>query len=163
MPEMDPNEAQREALQKVVNDMYFNIQTLKASIQIFIGTEIDDFRGNELIGIIRDVITNQNSFKGENGWKWYPNIWEDTKTQLKLCVKKLRSINVSNPSAQTADLVVKCRICVRDMLTYKKICDDISKKDDTSDETSDQTSWKDRVRKFFNLKSKLEALKDLAS
>ncbi len=160
MPEMQPNKAQREALQKVVKDMDFNIKTLQASIQTLIGTEIDVIHGNEVIGIIRDIITNQNSFKG---WNWYPNTWENTRAKLKMCVKKLRSINVSKPSPQTADLVLKCRICVRDILTYKTICDDISKKDETSDGISDQISWKDRVRKFFSLKSKLEALKDLAS
>jgi hypothetical protein len=148
MPEMQPNKSQIEALQNAVTEIYSHIETLKSGIQTHI-------ERNDILSILRDVVTYKTSFDGTDGWFWRLNTWNLANEKLCQCLKKLKAIRESDDTQAIRSLVDECDNCISSLQNYRTLCEGMPVKD--------ETSMTERFKALVGLKSQLEALKNLAS
>jgi hypothetical protein len=145
---MQPNEEQKTALQNAVKEVYSHIETLKSGIQ----THTDR---NDILSILRDVVTYKTSFDGTDGWFWRLTTWNLANEKLCKCLKKLKAIRESDDTQAIRSLVDECDNCISSLQNYRTLCEGIPAKD--------ETSMTEYFKAFVGLKSQLEALKNLAN
>jgi hypothetical protein len=95
----------------------------------------------------------KSSFYGENGWFWRPATWKLANDKFEDSLAKLISKRDADDNRTTQSFVDQCSTCIDDMQNYKTLCESIPVKKTKTEQ----------FMKFVGLKSKLEALKDLAS
>ena len=147
MPEIQPNEEQKIALQDAVDNIYSHLNVLMNNIDLHFGKIA-------IYTTLSRVTEYKTSFYGENGWFWRLPTWNLAYGKFEDCRKKMVKIQNDEDNPITQSLVAQCDTCMDDMEKYKKICEGIPVKDE---------SMIGRAMKFTGLKSKLDSLKDLAS
>jgi hypothetical protein len=146
MPEIQPNEGQKIALQNAVDKIYNDLKILMDNIDFHFGKIA-------IYTTLSRVTEYETSFYGENGWFWRLPTWNLAYRKFEDCRKKLAKFRDREYNHNSRSLVDQCDTCMDDMENYKTLCENIPVK----------KTMTEQFKAFVRLKSKLEALKDLAS
>ena len=146
MTEMLPDEGQKIALKGAVDKIYSDLGILMENIDEY-------YADKKVYNILYHIPDYKSSFYYTNGWFWRPATWKLANDKFEDCLKKLISKRDADDNRMTQSCVDQCNTCIDDMLDYKTLCESIPVK----------KTKMGQVMKFVGLKSKLEALKDLAS
>jgi hypothetical protein len=146
MPEMQPNEGQKIALKEAVDKIYTDLGILMKNIDEYYA----DKAAYKLLYHIPDY---KSSFDYTDGWFWHPATWNLANDKFNRCLKILISKRNADDNRTTKSFIDQCNTCIKDMEDYKTLCESIPVKKTKTEQ----------LMAFVGLKSKLEALKDLAS
>ena len=147
MPEMQPNEGQKIALKEAVDKIYSDLGILMENIDEY-------YADKKVYNILYHIPDYKSSFYYTDGWFWRPATWVTVKGKFDTCLKKLeKKRDADADHILTQSFVDQCNTCIKDMEDYKKLCESIPVKKTKTEQ----------FMTFVGLKSKLEALKDLAS
>jgi DNA gyrase/topoisomerase IV subunit A len=141
-----------ESLKKVVADMTSNTQMLKTTVETYLK---GDMRGN-VIAAMEKIMDYQTSCTWKDGWIWNAQTWESTMLVWKTIQEKMQSyhdlfkqMHKTKDEFEGVKLLRECKICVGDMLQYKKTC-------------TNEKTWKDAARQVVGLQpTKMQMLKML--
>ncbi len=146
MTEMLPDEGQKIALKGAVDKIYSDLDILTKNIDEY-------YASKTIYNILNHITEYKSSFYYTNGWFWRPATWKLANDKFEDCLKRLISKRDADNNRMTQSCVDQCNTCIDDMLDYKTLCESIPVK----------KTMTEQFKAFVRLKSKLEALKDLAS
>jgi len=141
-----------ESLKQVVADMTSNTQILKTTAETYLK---GDMRGN-VTTAMQKITDYQTSCTWKDGWIWNAQTWESAMLVWKTIQEKLQAyhdlfkqIHKTKDEFEGVKLLRECKICVGDMLQYKKTC-------------TNEKTWKDAARQVVGLQpTKMQMLKKL--
>jgi hypothetical protein len=147
MPEMQPDKRQEIALKEAVDKIYSDLGILMKNIDEY-------YASKTIYNILNHIPEYKSSFYYTDGWFWHPATWNLANDKFNRCLKILISKRDTDDNRFTQSFVDQCYTCIDDMQDYKTLCESIPVKDE---------SMIRRAMALVGLKSKLDALKDLAS
>jgi hypothetical protein len=141
-----------ESLKKVVADMISNTQILKTTVEAHLRGEMSA----NVNAAMQKIMDYQTSCTWKDGWIWNAQTWESTMLVWKTIQEKMQSyhdlykqIHTTKDEFEGVKLLRECKICVGDMLQYKKTC-------------TNEKTWKDEARQVVGLQpTKMQMLKKL--
>ena len=144
-----------ESLKNVVADMISNTQILKTTVETYLK---GDMREN-VLAAMQKTEDYHRSCTWKDGWIWNAQTWESTMLVWKTIQEKMQAyhylykhMHKTKDEFEGAKLLRECKICVGDMLQYKKTC--------TNEKT--ERTWKDAARQVVGLQpTKMQMLKML--
>jgi len=114
-----------ESLKQVVADMTSNTQILKTTVKTCLKGEM---RENVIVAMEK-IEEYQTSCTWKDGWIWNAQTWEPTMLVWKTIQEKMQSyhdlfkhMHKTKDEFEGVKLLRECKICVGDMLQYKKTC-----------------------------------------
>ena len=143
---MQPDKGQEIALKEAVNKIYADLGILMKNIDEY-------YASKTIYNILNPILEYKSSFYYTDGWFWRPATWNVVKGKFDTCLEKLKKQRDADDNRTTQSFVDQCNTCIDDMLDYKTLCESIPVK----------KTMTEQFKAFVGLKSKLEALKDLAS
>jgi hypothetical protein len=146
MPEMQPDKGQEISLKETVDKIYSDLGILMKNIDEY-------FPSKTIYNILYHIPEYKSSFYYTDGWFWRPATWKLANDMFNDCLEKLISKRNADDTRFTQSFVDQCNTCIKDMEDYKTLCESIPVKKTKTEQ----------FMTFVGLKSKLEALKDLAS
>ena len=146
MTEMLPDEGQKIALKGAVDKIYSDLGILMENIDEY-------YADKTAYKILYHIPDYKSSFYYTDGWFWRPATWKLANDKFNDCLKRLIAKRDADDNRTTQSFVDQCYTCIDDMQDYKTLCESIPVKKTKTEQ----------LMTFVGLKSKLEALKDLAS
>jgi hypothetical protein len=146
MPEMQPDKRQEIALKEAVDKIYSDLGILMENIDEY-------YADKTAYNVLYHIPDYKSSFYYTDGWFWRPATWNVVKGKFDTCLEKLKFKCIDEDNLFTRSFVDQCYTCIDDMQDYKTLCESIPVKKTKTEQ----------LMTFVGLKSKLEALKDLAS
>lgn len=156
---IEPNNAERKSLRRVVGLIIQDTETLKNMINETFGNY--GTIKSDLISNLQHVKGYQDGFKENDGWYWRLNTWNLANDTLNECKTKLENIIEAQDETDKngrqvlawTKIITQCDTCLEHLQNYKEICENIP--------LSTDLNVLERTMRRGGLKCQLQALKVL--